>query len=304
MSAMSSETKHIAVCICTFKRPVFLKRMMREFSGQDTDVLFTYSIVLADNDAMQSAQPVVAEFAESSGVPIRYCVEPRQNIALARNKAIENANGDFVAFIDDDEFPTSRWLLTLFNACNEYGVDGVLGPVKCYFDEQPPQWVSKGNFYERQNYPTGYVINWRNGQTGNILLKSDLFAKCKAPFDPEFRTGEDQIFFQKMIKQGHVFIWCSEAVAYEVVPPERWRRRFMLRRALLRGAMEPKTPTFGARDIAKSVIAVPVYIAVLPIAFVLGHNKFLSILVRLCDHLGKLLALVGINPVREPYVVE
>ncbi len=78
----------------------------------------------------------------------------------------------------------------------------------------------------------------------------------------------------------------------------------MLRRALLRGAMEPKTPTFAARDIAKSVIAVPGYIAAPPIAFVLGHKKFMSILVRLCDHLGKLLALVGSNPVREPYVVE
>ncbi len=301
---MTSKAKHIAVCICTYKRPVSLKRLLRELGRQETDGLFTYSIVLADNDALQSAQPVVAEFAAASVVPIRYCVEPRQNIALARNKAIENANGDFVAFIDDDEFPTSRWLLTLFNACNEYKVDGVLGPVKRHFDEQPPQWVIKGNFYVRPTYPTGFVIDWRKGQTGNVLLKSDLFANCAAPFDPEFRSGEDQIFFRRMIKEGHVFIWCNEAVTYEVVPPVRWSRTFMLRRALLRGAVEPKTPTFAARDIVKSVIAVPVYIAALPVAFVLGHDKLMSILVRLCDHLGKLLALVGINPVGEPYVVE
>ena len=35
----------------------------------------------------------------------------KQNIALARNKAIENAKGDFIAFIDDDEFPLDQWLL-------------------------------------------------------------------------------------------------------------------------------------------------------------------------------------------------
>lgn len=207
--------------------------------------------------------------------------------------------------VDGHALDPRRWLLTLFNACNEYRVDGVLGPVKCYYDEQPPQWVIKGNFYERPtSYPTGFVIVWRKGQTGNLLLKSDLFANCTAPFDPEFRTGEDQIFFQRMFKEGHVFLWCNEAVAYEVVPPVRWSRTFMLRRALLRAAMEPKTPTFAARDIAKSVIAVPSYITALLVAFVLGHNKFMSFLVRLCDHLGKLLALVGINPVREPYVVE
>lgn len=36
----------------------------------------------------------------------------------------------------------------------------------------------------------------------------------------------------------------------------------------------------------------------------LKHDKFMTLLIRLCDHLGKLLALVGSNTVREPYVVE
>src|SRR5262249_13059456 len=171
-----------------------------------------------------------------------YCVEPQQNIALARNKAFENADGDFVAFIDDDEFPAKYWLLTLFNACNEYGVDGVLGPVNRHFDEEPPGWVMKGKFYERPTSPTGLVIDWRKGRTGNVLLKKRIFAADAQPFKPEFRQGEDQDFFRRMIDNGHVFIWCNEAVAYEVVPPIRWKRTFMLKRALLRGAMEPKNP--------------------------------------------------------------
>ena len=108
----NNETNHINVCICTYKRPPLLKRLLEELGGQDTSGLFTYSIVVADNDYLQSAKPIVDDFTATSSVPIKYCVEPRQNIALARNKAIENVNGDFVAFIDDDEFPTKRWLLT------------------------------------------------------------------------------------------------------------------------------------------------------------------------------------------------
>jgi hypothetical protein len=56
--------------------------------------------------------------------------------------------------------------------------------------------------------------------------------------------------------------------------------------------------------VLKSLIAVPVYVVVLPFALLLGHDKFMSILVSLCDHLGKLLATVGINPVKEQYVTE
>lgn len=294
--------KHISVCICTYKRPQFLRRLLKEFDDQETAGLFTYSIVVVDNDHLESARVVVSDFEASSTIPIRYCLEPRQNIALARNKAIENAEGDFVAFIDDDEFPTKLWLLTLFRACGEYDVDGVLGPVKRYFDETPPKWLLKSNFYERPTYPTGFVIDYRKGRTGNVLLRKQSLAGCPEPFRPEVLVGSDQDFFRRMIENGHVFIWCDEAIAYEIVPPIRWKRTFMLKRALLRGQSNLTRSTIGARDIAKSVIAVSVYTFALPFALVLGQHRFMTLLVKLFDHLGKLLALMGINPISEPYV--
>lgn len=299
-----SESEHISVCICTFKRPVLLKRLLDGLREQETKGQFTFSIVVVDNDRAESARRVVEEFTARSPVCVVYCVEARQNIALARNKAIENATGDYVAFIDDDEFPITCWLHTMFEACHQYKVDGVLGPVKPHYDQAPPDWVIKGKFHERETYPTGLVIDWRKGRTGNVLLRRQVFEGCEQPFRPEFRTGEDQEFFHRAIAQGHVFIWCDEAIAYEVVPPIRWKRTFMLRRALLRGAIEPKTPDFGFRDVAKSLIAVPAYAIALPFSLIAGQDKFMILLIRLCDHAGKLLAVVGINPIREQYVTE
>lgn len=301
---MNDENRYISVCICTYKRPQFLKRLLSELADQKTDGLFTYSIVVVDNDDLQSAECVVAEFAQTSSIPIEYCVESQQNIPRARNRAIENAQGNYVAFIDDDEFPIKNWLLTLFKACDDYGVDGVLGPVKRHFDEQPPEWVLKGNFYERSTFPTGTVLNWKNGRTGNVLFKKHIFAGGEPPFRPEFRASEDQDFFHRMIEKGHRFIWCDEALAYEIVPPTRWKRTIMLRRALLRGAMARLQPTFGVRDAAKSIVAVMVYTVALPFVALSGQHRFMDLLIRLCDHLGKLLAVVGIQAVKEPYVIE
>jgi len=294
----------ICVCICTYKRPQFLKRLLEELSRQITDALFTYSIVIVDNDRLRSAEAVVSEFTDASPLPVKYCVESRQNIALARNKAIENAHGDFIAFIDDDEFPTKCWLLSLFKALNEHKADGVLGPVKPYFEVQPPAWVVKGKFYERPTYPTGFVIDWKKGRTGNVLLRRSLLVGHAQLFRPEFRTGEDQDFFRRLIQKGHTFIWCNEAEAYEVVPPVRWNRTFILRRALLGGTVSRLHPTFGALDIAKSALAVPAYVTVLPIALVLGPSRLMLCLMKLFNHLGRLLAVVGINPIRGPYVTE
>jgi glycosyltransferase involved in cell wall biosynthesis len=297
-----NELPHIAVCICTYQRPALLRRLLSELSGQETLGLFTYSVVVADNDCLASAEAVVDGAAAASPILIGYCVEPRQNIALTRNKALQNATGDYVAFIDDDEFPAKDWLLNLFRACNAYDVDGVLGPVKRHFDEEPPQWVVKGKFYERPTYPTGLVIQWGMGRTNNVLLKRSLFSTSTQPFRPQFRTGEDQDFFRRMIEDGHRFIWCNEAVAHEIVPPIRWKRSFMLRRALLQGSVSVLHPSFGPMDIAKSLVAIPGYTAALPVAMLLGHHRLMSLLIKLCDHLGRLLALVGVDPVKEPYV--
>lgn len=303
-NTMSLKTNHISVCICTYKRPLLLGRLLRELVHQETKGLFTYSIVVADNDYLQSAKAAVSEFATSCLVPVRYCVEPQQNIALARNKAIETSDGDFIAFIDDDEFPTMRWLLTSFQACNKYNVDGVVGPVKRHFDEQPPTWVIKGRFYERPTYRTGLVIDWQRGRTNNVLLKRGIIPPGAQPFRPEFRTGEDQDFFRRMIEQGHTFIWCDESVVFEAVLPVRWRRSFMIKRALLQGTNSVQHPGCGARNVIKTIVAIVVYTILLPIAFLLGQHKFMKLVIKLADHAGRLLALIGVSPIKEQYVTE
>jgi glycosyltransferase involved in cell wall biosynthesis len=294
------ERPHISVCICTYKRPALLKRALDALAGQSTEGLFTFSAVVVDNDAEQSGSIAAAQV---TGVAVTYCVEPRQNIPLARNRAVANASGDFIAFLDDDEYPCEQWLLTLFRTCLQYGVDGVLGPVKPYFGEGVPGWVVKGNFYNRP-YPTGYLIDWRRGRTGNVLLKRELFAGEAEPFRAQFRVGEDQDFFRRMIEHGRRFIWCHEAVAYEFVPLVRCRRTFMWRRALLRGASSRLHPNFGLREIGKSVIAVPAYLIFLPLTLMAGQATFMRYSVSFFDHLGRLLALLGVQPVKGAYVTE
>jgi len=299
---MGDNKKHVTICVCTYRRPELLRSLLDDLQRQETSELFTYSVLVVDNDRLRSAQDVAAEAAASGTIPIDYCVEPSQNIALARNKAVECARGEFIVFIDDDESPIGRWLLTLFETCQKYDVDGVLGPVHPRYAEPPPAWVVQGKFYDRPTYPTGTVIDWKKGRTGNTFLKSAVLRGESPAFRPEFRTGEDQDFFRRVIAKGFVFIWCNEAVAYEIVPTVRWKKSLLLKRALLRGYTSLAHPTFGTRDIVTSAVAAPAYIAFLPFAFVLGEGKFMSILVRLFDHLGRLLGCIGINPIKEPYV--
>jgi glycosyltransferase involved in cell wall biosynthesis len=94
-----------------------LKVVLDKLNDQQTDGLFTYSVVVTDNDPEQSARELVTAHSSRSLVHVTYCAESQQNIALARNKALQHAEGDFIAFIDDDEYPEDDWLLNLFKTC-------------------------------------------------------------------------------------------------------------------------------------------------------------------------------------------
>ncbi|MEO7863197.1 MAG: glycosyltransferase family 2 protein [Nitrospirales bacterium] len=296
---MSPTTPHICVCICTYKRPLFLRRLLEELKGQQTQGLFTFSIVVADNDQSESAKQVVEDFIAAAPIRAIYCVEPRQNIALARNKAIENAEGEFVAFIDDDEFPTADWLWNLFTACSASHVAGVLGPVRPHFTNPPPEWILNGRLAERPTYETGRVMDWRQSRTGNVLFKKEILDGCSEAFRPQFGTGgEDVDFFERMTKSGFVFIWCNEANVFEEVPQSRCTRMYYIRRALLRGRNTWQREDRRVFSIGKSLIALPVYGCALPILFVFGHHHFMKYLIKWCDHAGKLLALIGMSPVK------
>jgi hypothetical protein len=106
-----------------------------------------------------------------------------------------------------------------------------------------------------------------------------------------------------MMQKGHTFIWCNEAVVYEEVPPSRWRRRFMLSRALLRGANQAQAlwehPDLGFKALAQSLIAVPAYTIMLPFLFLAGHHHFMRYLVKWCDHAARLLGLFGVKLVKQ-----
>jgi len=287
---------HVAVCICTFKRSLLLPNLLRHLESQRTDGILTYDVVIADNDSAQSAEHAVREFAATSQLPITYCVEPIQNISLARNRAIAHATGDFLAFIDDDEVPTKDWLYQLFQARTKYCVDGVLGPVLPRFQERPPRWVVKGNFFDRMRHPTGRRVKWPEARTGNVLLSRAALDHMDTPFRAQFGSGgEDVDFFRRLIGSGCTLVWCDEAAVYELVPPSRCTRRFLLRRALLRGSTFPKQSGHRVRNVVKSVIAVPCYIVALPFLALTGQHVFMGYLIKLLDHASRLLALAGMR---------
>jgi len=295
--------EHITVCICTYKRPLLLADLLGKLCRQHTDSLFSFSVVVVDNDRQESARQTVTSLQQVSSIPVSYHVQPEQNIALTRNVAVERAVGDYIAFIDDDEFPEEGWLVTLYLALKRYECAGVLGPVRTWFGPECPKWLVRANLLERKSHPSGTVMRAGDSRTGNVLLRMSLFDDPDNRFEPQYGRsgGEDVWFFMRVMKKGHRFVWCNEAPVYEVVTPERCKASYYLRRSVRMGGLngqDVRTKGIPGHPFSLVLAAACAYLAALPIAALMGKHRFVRCLLKGAYHCSWILGYLGFVPIR------
>ncbi len=293
---------HITVCVCTYRRIPMLVRLLRNLALQKTDGLFTFSVVIVDNDPEGSSRSEAERLGSELTLDIIYGIESQKGIPFARNHALGLAKGSFIAIIDDDEIPPTRWLQTLYEAVRTFNVDGALGPVVPFFDQAPPAWLMKSGLYDLPRRRTGSLLQWHQAYSGNVLLKKDVFDRHTLRFDETYRTGgSDQAFFRLAMGAGYRFVAVDEAPVYEVIPRERWSKTYFVRRALVNGFNAHK---YSVREghrlktivsLLKSAIALLAFTISAPVFYCLGRHVWMRRLEGGAYHLSRLAAAAGIE---------
>jgi len=77
---MTDQKPHISVCICTYKRPLLLDQLLSKVLLLETEGLFTYSVIVVDNDACGSAKSAVSKYLTNTKVRVDYFIENEKNI--------------------------------------------------------------------------------------------------------------------------------------------------------------------------------------------------------------------------------
>ena len=104
----------LSICIATFKRPGLLKILLESLKNQILDKEISLEILIVDNDKNETARKVVEEFKNNERIKYVYMVQPEKNISLTRNLAVAKVNGEYLLFIDDDEYASKNWVMELF----------------------------------------------------------------------------------------------------------------------------------------------------------------------------------------------
>ncbi len=227
----------VTVCALTYKRPEGLRRLLDGFLKLEKDDDWSaLRFVIVDNDAQGSGKDLCLEFQQEGklGTALRYVSQPVQGIARSRNAAVDAAaDGDWTAFIDDDECPDPDWLRRLYRGALKHKADVVGGPVRPIIEGTPAPWLAHGGFFERRKYEDG--TNLGHVFTNNVLFRSSLPRELNIRFDerPAFASlcvGEDRLFFQALAKAGAKTVYCSDAFVTEWIPEARANEAWLVNR--------------------------------------------------------------------------
>ncbi|MGI9595701.1 MAG: glycosyltransferase family 2 protein [Acidimicrobiales bacterium] len=224
------DLRHVTVAVLTYRRTDELRRAVdsvvaaavpRPSSGWRLE-----EILVVDNNQDGAAEPVVAELRSSHGANIRYVNETTPGIVAGRNRALTEAAGDVMVFIDDDEIALDGWPDGLLRVMEETGAAMVGGPVNFEFVEPPTQWVVDSGLFDRPSHADGSAQTWL--RSGNIAIDLPTVRAEGLRFDPRYPHGEDATFSRLARSKGLDLRWSSTAAVMEYVEPERttlqWRR--------------------------------------------------------------------------------
>lgn len=219
----------VDICVCTFRR-TFLAETLRSIGRLDPSG-HEVRVIVADNDVEPSARGLVGELENELPFPLTYIHAPAGNISIARNACLEAADGDFIAFVDDDEVVSRNWLTALVEKAEATGAAAVLGPVRAAYPASAPIWMTKGDFHSTLPVLVNGAI--LTGYTCNVLVRwASPFRDVR--FDPALGRagGEDTAFFYRLTALGGSIAYAPDALVEEPVPMERASMAWLVRRRL------------------------------------------------------------------------
>jgi glucosyl-dolichyl phosphate glucuronosyltransferase len=167
-------TIKISAVVCTLNRSDYLRKAIKSLAEQTLESSM-FEVLVVDNHSTDNTKAVVTE--EFAHVPnLKYIFEPILGLSQARNTGWQQAQGNYIAYLDDDAIANPRWLEQIIRAFEtvtpQPGCVG--GKVEPIWEAPRPDWLPD------ELLPLLTVVDWSN--TPIVLNKDQYIAGANMAF--------------------------------------------------------------------------------------------------------------------------
>jgi glucosyl-dolichyl phosphate glucuronosyltransferase len=228
----------ISVVVCTYNRCVSLATALDSISAQSLSHSITWEVIVVDNNSTDQTASVVKDFERRTQGRFRYVFERQQGLSRARNAGIAAAQGEVIAFVDDDVIAEPSWLSNLTAPFWERNASGAGGRIVPPPDFTPPDWFTVGGdmdllgavvpvfnlgeeVCQMKRPPYGANMAFRR----SMFQKYGLFRVDLGRCGESLVMGEDIEFGHRLMEAGETLWYNPSAIVEHPVPKERLTKK-------------------------------------------------------------------------------
>ena len=223
----------LSLVIATYNRAEQLLVTLRSVAEQSAPAAAWECIVVDNNSTDATHEHIEAFIAAHPTLNVRYRHEAQQGLSHARNSGIEAAQGDIIAFIDDDERIVPEFIeayIDLFDTHTDAMSAG--GRIVAEYPTGRPSWMTR---YTEQPIANpmdfgGEVRLFPSSRIpggGNMAMRREVFARIGLFNTSLGRTGkkliggEESDLFERMRREKMRCYYVPRAVMYHIIPAEK-----------------------------------------------------------------------------------
>lgn len=212
----------VTIVVCTHNRPQLLKRCLASLQPL---VDSQTQLLVIDSAPSNSAPQAIAATAQAT-----YVMTPRPGLDVARNLALHVAQGDIIAFIDDDAVATPGWIEALRATFADPSVAGMTGRVLPMELRTPGQRHFEMRFsFDRGSDPIRFSVKddrpwfpiypYHLGTGCNMAFRRHVFNHIGL-FDEALDAGTptggggDLDIFRRLLMTGYIVVYNPDALVY------------------------------------------------------------------------------------------
>jgi glycosyltransferase involved in cell wall biosynthesis len=283
---MEGNVERVSVVLATYNRAALLDQCLDGLRTQDFAA--GDEVIVADNGSTDFTTGVLNRHQHDFPVPLRVVGETQPGKSHAIAAALNIAQGDICAFIDDDVTVGPGWLAVLREALADGSVGIAGGPVQPRWERCPPPWLASGLAANSEfkapiallDYgPSRVPLGERTFLGANLAIRRIVleqvggFALDLGKLRGTLRSGEDDDLCRRVQAAGFEAVYEPSALVYHWVPAHRMRLRYFIAwfywagvTGVLRSNRMPDpggrrfagVPGYLVRQLVSSLAAVPV----------------------------------------------
>ncbi len=235
----------ISIVICTYNRELYLPKCFEHLEKQNCSSK-DFEIVIINNNSTDSTEKISQEFIKRNpDLNIIYAFEGKPGLSHARNKGIELANGNIIAFIDDDGFAVPEYVSIVkeFVEKMEYKDYIAFGGkvLPCYNPGKEPMWLSKyiDGLVSKVDLGDKVIPFLKKYPAGcNMVFRKEFF-EIYGGFNADLHTrGDDKFVFEKLKRAKLKTLYIPQLEVSHFIDDYRLEKDFIVKLSKVIGQSE------------------------------------------------------------------